>query len=69
LKQNQNGECLGYGYVNYDKIESAQTALENLNNYKFNDRELYVSLFSAKGQRDEEEKYPLVLIKQLPTSV
>ncbi len=69
LKQNEKGECLGYGYVNYDKIESAQTALENLNNYQLNGRELFVSLFSAKNQRNEEERYPLVLIKQIPHSV
>jgi polyadenylate-binding protein len=69
LKQNDKGECLGYGYVNYDKIDSAQNALENLNNYLLNGRELYVTLFSAKGQRNEEERYPLVLIKQIPPTV
>lgn len=69
LKQNEKGESLGYGYVNYDKIDSAQTALENLNNYQLNGRELYVTLFSGKNQRNEEERYPLVLLKQIPSSV
>jgi polyadenylate-binding protein len=69
LKQNEKGECIGYGYVNFDKSESAKAALENLNNYQFKGKELYVSLFSSKGQRNEEERYPLVLIKQIPPSV
>ena len=69
IKQNEKGECIGYGYVNFDKSESAQAALEHLNNYQLKGKELSVSLFSAKGQRDEEERYPLVLLKQIPPSV
>ncbi len=69
LKQNQKGECIGYGYVNFDKSESAQAALDHLNHYQIKGKEIYVSLFSAKGQRAEEERYPLVLLKQIPPSV
>jgi len=69
LRQNDKGECLGYGYVNYENSESAQNALDNLNNTDFNGKNLYVSIFSSKSQRNEEERFPLVLIKQIPTSV
>jgi polyadenylate-binding protein len=69
LKQNNNGECLGYGYVNYDNLESAQKALENLNNIDFKGKSLLVSNFSKRSQRDEEDKFPLVMIKQIPPSV
>jgi polyadenylate-binding protein len=69
LKQNNNGECLGYGYVNYDSPEAAQKALENLNNTDFGGKNLFVSTFSSKSQRNEEDKFPLVIVKQIPPSV
>jgi polyadenylate-binding protein len=69
LKQNNSGECLGYGYVNYDNLESAQKALDGLNNTDFGGKTLMVSTFSNKSQRNEEDKFPLVMIKQVPPSV
>lgn len=69
LKQNINGECLGYGYVNYEDKQSAINAIENLNDYEFMGKKLQVSHFSPKKDRTEEDKFPLVLIKQMPPSI
>lgn len=66
IKQNKGGECIGYGYVNYEDTQSAKDAITNLNNKDVNGRPLQVSLFSSKAQRKEgEELFPLVLVKQM----
>jgi polyadenylate-binding protein len=69
LKQNKNGECLGYGYVNYEDSQSAVNALENLNDCEFMGKRLQVCHFSPKIERTEEDKFPLVLIKQIPPGI
>jgi len=69
LKQNRNGECIGYGYVNYEDSQSAEDALNKLNDYELMGKRLQVSRFSPKKERSEEDKFPLVLIKQLPRAV
>jgi polyadenylate-binding protein len=71
LRQNKKGECLGYGYVNYQSNSSAEEALKCLNDYEYQHRNLYVSLFSPKKDRStsSQDKFPLVLIKQLPPTI
>lgn len=71
LKQNKKGECLGYGYVNYESEKSAEEALNNLNDKDFNGKNLYVSIFESKKERksEEKEKFPLILVKQIPESL
>lgn len=71
LKQNINGECLGYGYVNYEDSKSAESALVNLNDMDYNGKRLQVSHLYPKKERtvEETEKFPLVLIKQIPETI
>ena len=69
LKQNRNGECIGYGYVNYEDSQSAEDALNKLNGYELMGKRLQVSRFSPKKERTEEDKFPLVLIKQMPSAL
>jgi polyadenylate-binding protein len=69
LKQNKKGECIGYGYVNYENSSSAEEAINNLNDFEFSGKRLYVSQFSSKKERSEEDKFPLILIKQLPPAL
>ena len=69
LKQKDNNECLGYGYVNFEKNEDAQNAIEHLNNTDYQGKTIYVSIFSSKVKRSEDDKFPLVTLKNLPTNV
>lgn len=69
LKQNKKGECLGYGYVKYENSNSAEEAMTSLNKQQFRGKNLHVSFFSSKKERTTGEKFPLVLIKQLPPSI
>ena len=75
LKQDKNGECLGYGYVNYESASKAEEALKNLNDYEHLGKKLYLSEFSSKKERngssemDDKDKFPLVLVKVLPPSI
>ena len=69
LKQNTKGECLGYGYVNYDNAEEANMALKNLDGVDLLGKSIQVTTFSTKGEREEQETFPLVLIKQMPENI
>jgi polyadenylate-binding protein len=71
LRQNKNGECLGYGYVNFQTSNSAEEAMKNLHDSEYQGKKLYVSLFSSKKERsgNDEDKFPLVLIKQCPKNI
>lgn len=69
MKQKENNECLGYGYVNFEKYEEAQKAIEELNNSDYKGKTILVSTFYAKNKRNEEDKFHLVTIKNLPSNV
>jgi RNA recognition motif-containing protein len=71
VKQNNKGECLGYGYVNFQSSEHAQEALSNLNGKELGGKKLFVNLFHSKSERsiNEENKFPLIVIKKLPEVV
>jgi RNA recognition motif-containing protein len=71
LKQNKNGESLGYGYVKFEKNDSAQEAIKALNEVEHQGKKLYVSEFSSKTERssENENKFPLVLIKKIPENI
>lgn len=65
----KNNECLGYGYVNFEKVEDAQKAIENLNNFEFRGKSIFVSTFYSKNKRNNEDKFHLVTLKNLPENV
>jgi polyadenylate-binding protein len=71
LKQNINGECLGYGYVNYEDNKNAENALESLNDSEYMGKRLQVTHFHPRKERnaEETEKFPLVLIKLMPDRI
>jgi len=69
LKQKENNQCLGYGYVNFEKVEDAQKAIESLNNSEYKEKIIHVSTFYAKNKRNDEDKINLVTLKNLPTNV
>jgi len=51
LCENDDGDLLGYGYINYYNLESAEEAIKNLNKTKFMDSELEVCHFKKKTER------------------
>ena len=69
LKQNRDGACLGYGYVQFDSPSGAESAIKNLNNFEYKGKNISVDNFSKVDDREEEEKFPVVFIKQLPAIV
>ena len=49
--QNEDGDLLGYGYINFYDLDSAKNAIEKLNKTKFLDSELEVEYFQRKNER------------------
>lgn len=63
-----NGQSKGYGFVQYDKEESAQTAIRELNGMLMNDKQVYVGLFVRKQERAQTNgspKFTNVYVKNL----
>lgn len=69
LKEKDNNECLGYGYVNFEKVEDAQKAIESLNNSQYKGKTILVSIFYSKNNRNDEDKFHLITLKNLPANV
>jgi len=49
----ETGKPKGYGFCEYQDIETAQSAMRNLNNYDFNGRPLRVGVAAGEQNRDE----------------
>ena len=68
--EDEDGNLLGYGYINYYNLESAEKAISNLNKNKFMDSDLEVQHFKKMNERF---KAPLenksIYIKNIPSSV
>ena len=74
LKSAPNGECLGYGYIDFANEENAQEAIDKLNQSKFKDNTLSVSLFTPKEKRIEsygnnQNLIPMLVVKKLPSDM
>lgn len=69
LKQKENNECLGYGYVNFEKVEDAEKATESLNDSDYKGKTILVSTFYSKSKRNDEDKFHLITLKNLPANV
>ena len=49
----ETGKPKGYGFCEYQDIETAQSAMRNLNNHDFNGRPLRVGV--AAGEQNKED--------------
>ena len=67
--EDEDGNLLGYGYINYYNLESAENAIANLNKNKFMDSELEVEHFQKKNERLQVlQENTSIYIKNIPNS-
>ena len=73
LKTTSNGTCLGYGYVDFEREEDANEAIEKMDKSLFKDNIIKVSLFTPKNIRMEnagnQNILPMVIVKKLPNEM
>ncbi|XP_062226108.1 polyadenylate-binding protein 2-like [Phragmites australis] len=65
------GQSKGFGFVQYEKEEAAQTAIKSLNGMLINDKPVYVGHFLRKQERDnsfDKTKFNNVFVKNLSES-
>ncbi|KAE9592504.1 hypothetical protein Lal_00028565 [Lupinus albus] len=63
-----SGQSKGYGFVQFDNDESAQTAINKLNGMLLNDKKVYVGLFVRRQERapsNGSPKFTNVYVKNL----
>ncbi|GFP92220.1 polyadenylate-binding protein 2 [Phtheirospermum japonicum] len=63
-----NGQSKGYGFVQFDTEDAAQTAIDKLNGMLINDKQVYVGHFLRKQERDTaitKAKFNNVFVKNL----
>ena len=65
------GQSKGFGFVQYEKEEFAQSAMKSLNGMLINDKPVYVGPFLRKQERDnssDKAKFSNVFVKNLSES-
>ncbi|TVU15322.1 hypothetical protein EJB05_38838 [Eragrostis curvula] len=65
------GQSKGFGFVQYEKEEAAQSAIKSLNGMLINDKPVYVGPFLRKQERDnsvDKTKFSNVFVKNLSES-
>lgn len=68
---NNTGQSKGYGFVQFERDESAQDAINSLNGMLLNDKQVYVGLFVRRQERDlanGSPKFTNVYVKNLSES-
>ncbi|OIW07812.1 hypothetical protein TanjilG_32004 [Lupinus angustifolius] len=68
LAVDSSGQSKGYGFVQFDNDESAQTAINKLNGMLLNDKKVYVGLFVRRQERSPSNgspKFTNVYVKNL----
>ncbi|XP_020700719.1 polyadenylate-binding protein 2-like [Dendrobium catenatum] len=66
-----SGQSKGYGFVQFDREEAAQNAIEGLNGMLLNDKQVYVGPFLRKHERENsffKTKFNNVFVKNLSNS-
>jgi polyadenylate-binding protein len=65
------GQSKGYGFVHYEKEESAKLAIEKVNNMNVEGKKVYVGPFLRRAERssDSETKFTNVFVKNLDEAV
>ncbi len=67
--EDDDGNLLGYGYINYYNLDSAENAISNLNKTKFMESELEVEHFQKKNERLQVlQDNSSIYIKNIPNS-
>ena len=74
LKTKEDGECLGYGYVDFIMEENANNAMENLDQTKFKDNIISVTHFTPKEKRMEnlnnnQIMVPMLVVLKIPSDM
>jgi polyadenylate-binding protein len=54
VQVDEAGNSKGFGFVNYENHEEAQTAVDSLNDFELNGKKLFVSRAQKKAEREEE---------------
>ena len=68
--EDEDGNLLGYGYINYYNLDCAEKAILNLNKSKFMDGELEVQHFKKMNERFKAPgENKSIYIKNIPNSV
>ena len=68
--EDEDGNLLGYGYINYYNLESAEKAILNLNKKQFMDSELEVQHFKKMNERFKApSENKSIYIKNIPNSI
>ena len=68
--EDEDGNLLGYGYINYYNLDSAEKAILNLNKTKFKDYELEVQHFKKMNERFKTpSENKSIYIKNIPNSI
>eukprot|EP01018_Ginkgo_biloba_P010458 Gb_26955 [translate_table: standard] len=66
-----SGQSKGYGFVQFEQEESAQTAIDKLNGMLINDKQVYVGPFLRKQEREQANggtKFSNIYVKNLSDS-
>ncbi|KAK9946482.1 hypothetical protein M0R45_011947 [Rubus argutus] len=66
-----SGQSKGYGFVQFDKEEAAESAIEKLNGMLINDKQVFVGPFLRKQERDgalQKTKFSNVYVKNISES-
>uniref|UniRef100_A0A7N0RHY6 Polyadenylate-binding protein n=1 Tax=Kalanchoe fedtschenkoi TaxID=63787 RepID=A0A7N0RHY6_KALFE len=66
------GQSKGYGFVQFDNVVSAETAINKLNGMLMNDKQVFVEPYVRKQEREaalEKSKFNNVFVKNLSQSV
>jgi len=71
IATDQSGQSKGYGFVQFDNEDSAQSAIDKLNGMLLNDKPVFVGPFLRKQERDtasNKVKFNNVFVKNLSES-
>ena len=69
VARDDDGQSLGYGYVQYETPEAAQSAVDRANGMLLEGKQLYVAHYATKDTRVSQHGYTNVYIKNLPPSI
>ncbi|XP_051139579.1 polyadenylate-binding protein 5-like [Andrographis paniculata] len=58
VELDSDGRSKGYGFVQFDKEESAENAIKRLNGMLINDKQVYVGKFIRRQERNKEKGLP-----------
>lgn len=65
LMKGQDGKSRGFGFFNYETHESAVSSVENLNNFEFQNKVIYVARAQKRNERKQElEANYIALLKE-----